>query len=225
MADTEIKADSNLRLLKVFQTEEEAKEICKILEENNIAFELTDSQPPLLLTTDTKKFQLWLLVSEEDQENAIGLIESIGLHGEGVSEKETYYLFDFTNEELWQVLENQDEWSNEDYELSIKILTDRGIEVSPEKLSKLKIKRIEFLSKPEKGDKGWLIFGWVMILAGGLFGALIGWHHKTFQKSLPDGSRVLLYDEPTRNIGSKMFILGSIFFVVWVLVIIVISLL
>jgi hypothetical protein len=224
MEEVEIKPESNLRLLKVFRTKEETIEVCKFLEENQIAYELTDSQPPLLLTTDTKKFQWWLLVPDDDIENAIGLLETLDQQKLGIIEKETYYLYEFSNDELWQVIECYDEWGNEDYNLAIKILGERGFEVNTEKQTELKLKRLEFLSQPEKGKTGWILFGWIMAVLGGIIAIFIGWHHKTFQKILPDGTKVLCYDNLTRKTGNNIFILGLVMTVVWIVVFIVLSL-
>ncbi len=223
MEEVEIKPENNLRLLKVFKTLEDANKICEILDANQIAYNLTDSQPPLLLTMDTSKFQWWLMVQEDDLENAMGLIETIGQDNETAEEKETYYLFDFTTDELVQVIENYDEWSDEDYRLSIKILAERGIDYSEEKLEKIKHQRIIALSQPEKGNSGWLTFGWIMAVLGGIFGLIIGWHHKTFMKPLPDGTKVPYYDENTRNTGNKIFIFGFVMTFITIVGIIIVS--
>jgi len=61
-----------------------------------------------------------------------------------------HYLYDFTNEELFDILFKKDEWSELDFQLSIKILNERGEKVDKKLLKKLEEERLNSLKEPKK---------------------------------------------------------------------------
>jgi hypothetical protein len=214
MEELENNSEENLRLFKVFKTSEEAEKVGKVLESNDIPFHLTDSEPPMLLTTGTSEYCWWLLVREDDFDQATDLADAM-LAENSDNSKDEYYLFEFSNEELIQVLEKYDEWSQTDYDLAIKILAERGINYTVVDLEKMKVQRIQFLGQPEKGSSGWLAFGFILALCGGIFGIFVGWHHKTFNKKLPNNDIVPCYDPKTQKTGNQIFILSIIMSIVY----------
>src|SRR5918993_2096184 len=66
---------------------------------------------------------------------------------EGMLDKvpDDYYLFSFTDDELKEILAKPDEWGSFDYQLSQKILKQRGIIISPEEKQALKSERYKAL--------------------------------------------------------------------------------
>ena len=111
-----------------------------------------------------------------------------------------------------EILENYDEWSIYDYKLAQRILKDRGKEVSKTRLEELKKNRLDLLKVPGKAKKGWLIFGLFFSLFGGLTGIIIGLYHLSV-KTLPDGERVYLFEEPTRKLSRILLYVGLFFFI------------
>ena len=122
----------------------------------------------------------------------------------------THYLFEFTNDELFDILSKPDEWNALDYQLAKKILNDRGREVNDEIIESLKEQRIAELAKPDESNRVWIFFGYLSALLGGLFGIIAGWHLFTYKKTLPDGQRVYEYSEKDRRHGRRIFYLGII---------------
>ena len=61
----------------------------------------------------------------------------------------SHYLFNFSDEELFDLLAKADEWSAFDYQLAQKILDEREKQVDKEFLNSLKKARIDTLAKPE----------------------------------------------------------------------------
>jgi hypothetical protein len=61
----------------------------------------------------------------------------------------SHYLFNFSDEELFDLLAKTDEWSAFDYQLAQKILDEREKQVDKEFLNSLKKARIDTLAKPE----------------------------------------------------------------------------
>ncbi len=129
-----------------------------------------------------------------------------------------YYLFDFTDEELIEIISKPDEWCHFDYQLAQKILTGRGKEIKPEVATLLKKQRIKDLSAPETTNKYWIYLGYLSALFGGLFGLIIGWTLAYLKKTLPDGQRVYVYRDEERNHGTRMLLLSCISLIFWIII-------
>jgi hypothetical protein len=125
-----------------------------------------------------------------------------------------HYLFGFSNEELLEVLEKEDEWSSFDYELAKKILNQRGVTVDPKKLAALNESRLDELRQPEKSQTFLIFLGYLFALLGGLVGIFIGWHFFSHKKTLPNGEQVYGYNETDRKHGRIIFYLAICCFVI-----------
>src|SRR5690606_22574962 len=126
-----------------------------------------------------------------------------------------HYLFDFTEEELRDILLKSDEWSKYDYLLAQKILRDRGHKIDTETINVLKEKRIEDLAKPDKNKKLSILAGYVFAIFGGLIAIFIGWHLFSHKKTLPNGGQVYSYSEQDRKQGRIILILGTVSAIIW----------
>lgn len=132
----------------------QAKGLENLLQQNNITTQLTDNIPPidpsLSGTTLLNEYEIKILIEdfekaelilEKEVENVINQVE------------DDHYLFDFTDEELYEVLLKSDEWSEFDYKLAQNILTKRGKSIDIDLLNALKKQRIETLAEPENNQK------------------------------------------------------------------------
>ena len=122
----------------------------------------------------------------------------------------SHYLYSFSEEELLDILLKPDEWSVFDFELSRKILKERGKDFSPGVLDLIKKRRIEELAKPEPSQSTWIFAGYLFAFTTGVIGALIGWHLMVFKKTLPDGKRVYGHNESDRRHGQFIFVIGTL---------------
>mgnify|MGYP006180187279 FL=1 len=197
---------------------EEAEGLISSLKDNGVNVQIEDASPPVDLTFsgNTLQNEIRIKVKQSDFETANQFLEK---QAEQLVDKfsDEHYLYDFTDDELIEIIEKPDEWSKVDYLLSQKILKKRGHEISKEKVEELQQKRIDELRKPEKGHKGWLIFGFISAILGGLLGIFLGWFHWTFKKTDPTGQRVYAYDQQTRKIGQGIFWIGLVSFIVWII--------
>jgi hypothetical protein len=196
-----------------FSTLSQAKELETLLNKNNIKTVLADNIAPVDITFSgsTLQNQYEIQIDPSDFEKA-----------EAILEKETeillneidkdYYLLSFTNEELYDVLLNSDEWNIFDYKLAQKILTDQGKTIDPEMLASLKKERLKILSKPEENQKPWIIAGYLFAFLGGGIGIIIGYSLWRSKKTLPNGERIYSYNTKDRNSGQKIFIISIIIF-------------
>ena len=77
-----------------------------------------------------------LHIKEEDFKIANKLLEEEAIKQVDSISKD-HYLYDFTDEELYDILQNQNEWNHLDYALAKKILKERGSEINTEDLKQI----------------------------------------------------------------------------------------
>ncbi|MBC5864028.1 hypothetical protein [Flavobacterium turcicum] len=202
-----------------FNDQNSAKELGELIAEQNIEFVLVDNSlsfdPTFANNGFGKEYCIKLKKNDFEKANKI-LAEK--------SENETneidndYYLLSFTDDELIEVITKSDEWNKFDISLAKKLLKDKGKEITPEKIEEIKRQRIIELSKPEEGQKGYIILGYITAFLGGLLGIFIGWHLLTYKKTLPNGNRIYAYSENDRKQGNRILTIGYIFLAFWLLV-------
>ncbi len=201
-----------------FETLEHAEELISDLKENGIQVRVQDD-PPLadaIFIGSMTMDRISVKINQIDFPKADQILEKIALK-EIEHFPDDHYLYEFKDNELFDILKTPDEWSREDVLLSQKILKDRGHNISKEKVEAFKQERNLELSQPETGDSSWILAAYLMAFLGGLMGAGIGMQYKTAKKTLPSGERVYTYDAETREKGRKIFLIGVISFAIWVL--------
>jgi len=152
-------------------------------------------------------------IKPHDFEKANSLLaEDETVNVDGV--EKDYYLFDFTDEELMDLIHKADEWSAFDNVLARKILAERGKPISDETISAIKEKRIEELKVTDEPQTFWIVFGYIVAFLGGVLGIFIGWHLSTFKKTLPDGERVYDYNESDRRHGKRILYISVVVFAI-----------
>lgn len=200
-----------------FSIIEQAKELEVLLSKNQIETKIADNIASLDSSfsgsTLQNQFEIQIQLSDFEKaakildENAENLIEQID---------KNHYLFDFTDDELYEVILKSDEWNILDYKLAQKILIKRGKSIDEELLEGLKKQRLELLKQPEGSQKPWVIAGYIFVILGGLLGIFIGYSLFTSKKSLPNGQQVFSYGENDRMHGKNIFYIGLIFLVFYV---------
>ena len=130
-----------------------------------------------------------------------------------------YYLFEFSDNELIEVLKKPDEWNQNDYYWSYDILRLRGKEPSVEQIKNWRKERYEDLSRPQKVTAKYIRNGYIACILGGFIGIFMGRHLSHSPKVLPDGKKVPAFDEHAQKIGVKMSIIGSIMLILWLTII------
>lgn len=198
-------------IFKRFPTLEQALEIEKLLNNNNIETIIADNVPPVDITFsgNTIGNEIEIRIKQVDFKDANSIIEK---ENETLIENvdPNYYLLEFTNEELYDILLKSDEWGDYDYSLAKQLLVKRGKAIDKDLLSTLKKKRINDLAKPEKNQKIWIFAGYIFAILGGYLGIIIGYLLWTSKKTLPDGQKVYSYLPKDRNHGKYIFFIGLI---------------
>lgn len=203
----------NFIAFRSFPTLIQAKELETLLKENNIETILGDNLPPIDITfsgsslqnqyevkIDASDFQKAELILEKQTENLLETVDP------------DYYLLSFTNEELYEILLNSDEWNVFDYKLAQKLLNERGKTIDPDMLASLKKERLKILAKPEENQKPWIIAGYIFSVLGGGIGIVIGYSLWKSKKTLPNGERVYSYSAEDRKHGKTIFFISLIVF-------------
>ena len=202
-----------------FPEESAAKELMDILDENNIEYVWSKERDSLDGLYGDKVFKHEYIVKINNHD--FPAVEKILLlkSREDLDDVENdHYLFSFSNEELLELIGKRDEWSEFDFLLAQKILKQRGVDTSMIDADKIRKERLDKLAEPDKSNRYWIYAGYILALAGGLFGLFIGWHLSTFKKLLPNGQKVSGYDVKDRTHGNRILVLSLVSLAIWIIV-------
>lgn len=199
---------------RTFNNEEDFINFIDILEEHEIIYQteiFNSTIDPATLRPVEKDFIVKILSTDFSRVNQI--IDEIAAKDVEAIESD-YYLFSFSDTELYEILTKPDEWSPLNYHLAKKILRDRGKSIDDTFLQSLKKTRIEDLSKQEESQKSWILFGYAFAIIGGIIGIFIGWYLMSQHKILPNGQRVALFKEKDRQHGTRIFYIGIVMLII-----------
>ncbi|HEY1114517.1 MAG TPA: hypothetical protein VGE66_13190 [Chitinophagaceae bacterium] len=129
-----------------------------------------------------------------------------------------YYLFDFTDRELEQIVQNPYEWGRFDYLLAQKLLKDRGYDVVPEELEGFKELQLQEMARPESVHRSWIWLGYLMAVCFSPLGIFYGGTLASFKKTLPDGRRIYAYADDVRTHGRRVLVISACLTTLWLLV-------
>ncbi|MFZ0597770.1 MAG: hypothetical protein WAM46_12390 [Flavobacterium sp.] len=203
---------------KKFNNKNSAENFGQLLEKENIKYVLENNSLSLdaPLTGNNFGYEFCVKINKSDFKTIDGILEKNA--EEDINEiSSDYYLLTFSDEELIDVIIKSDEWSTFDVSLAKKMLKERGKEFTKEEIENIQNRRLLELSKPEKSQNGYIIAGYIFAVLGGWLSIFIGWHLLTYKKTLPNGTQVYAYSENDRKQGNRIFIIGIIFLVLWLL--------
>jgi hypothetical protein len=203
--------ENQFSVFKKYSSVEQTQEVVTLLNSNEIETEIGNNIPPVdsLLTGNniTPEFEIKIQITDFDKANK--LLQSSAEDQISLIDKD-YYLFSFSDEELYDIILKQDEWNEFDYSLAKKLLSERGKPIDEELIKSLKRQRLSDLAKPEENQKPWIISGYIFALLGGFFGIIIGYVLMTSKKNLPNGQRVYSYNTNYRQQGKMIFYIGIV---------------
>ncbi|WP_448702238.1 hypothetical protein ACFGVR_07900 [Mucilaginibacter sp. AW1-3] len=187
-----------------------------LLDDNRIPYQVETSPlivNPLLASGAELSLEYIIKLQPQDFNTVNTLLEVY--EEKAVEEVEPdHYLFDFTDEELHDVLKNNSKWSAFDQVLARKILDERGAPVTDEQIEEYREEEIELLSRPEESEATWIIIGYLSAFLGGFLGIFIGAMMWKFKKTLPNGERIYAYTDTSRINGLIILIIGIIVFAI-----------
>ena len=194
-----------------------AIELAEELKQNNIAYIIDDTNyfdPSFAVSETNKEYNVKLKKENFEKANDV-LLQLSTTQLENV--EKDYYLFDFTNEELMEIIAKSDEWSKFDFMLAQQILKKRGKEINAERIDSLKKQRLNELSKPEEGQKQLIFYGYAIALLGGFLSIFIGRHLMNYKKTLPNGDRVYNYSDTDRKHGKRILQFSLFCMALWII--------
>jgi hypothetical protein len=199
-----------------------ASEIAELLKANNIDYQVLDTNKIFDPSFANNSFDpdIILKIKPADFIKANAVLDDYYKPLVNNIDKD-YYLFEFTDEELLDIISMSDQWGHFDYQLAQKILKDRGKEVNPERTNQLREQRTKDLSKPEAAHWRLVYLGYFFAVVSiySVFSVLpayiLGWLLAFFKKTLPDGTRVFVYRKEERNHGKIMLLMAAIVLIVW----------
>src|SRR5262245_48171337 len=142
---------------KKYNERERAEFIAGLLHDNGIQVEITEDRDSLdsLYGGNSQARNYYLKLQQTDFANADSILKSLSEQELATVDKD-HYLYSFSDEELFDVLAKPDEWNEFDYQLSRKILRERGKEINDDTIKLLRKQRINDLSKPDEGHRRWM---------------------------------------------------------------------
>ncbi|MGH1518446.1 hypothetical protein [Chryseobacterium sp. JK1] len=207
---------AELSTYRKFIYKDDALELIKVLEHHQIIYELEDNSSRLGASfggdANTNEFEL--KIQQEDFEKVEHLEEEL-VRNDVNQIEDNYYLFDYSDEELIEIVMKKEEWSKFDYLLAQKILKNRGKEVNSDLLNIINKQRIQNLAAQEKSPKLLIVMGYFFALLGGFIGIFIGYHLMKYRKVLPNGEKMYGFSENDRQQGQNILIFSVISFIVW----------
>lgn len=208
-----------------FHTLEQARDFVHLLEGGNILYKL-ESPSDLLIDKAivgekmTPKAVLKILSRDFPRVNNLieGLIESQEIPPD-------HYLREFSDIELFNVIEYPDEWTVEDVAISRKILAERGLDVSREHIELRKRERYRLMRQGKEEPSSRIVFYLLCVILGiALFHPLfllaglgMGYYYWKDKSTDPEGLKYFTFESRTRKIGKRIFIGGLFTFAAFVL--------
>lgn len=205
------------RTFRKFYEKEQADAFAQLLSDSDIEFEIVQDKETLDSLYGEKVFkqQFYVKLKKTDFDRADSLLlDETAKELDNVAKD--HYLHNFTDDELFDVVSKPDEWNELDYQLSQRILQERGTVINSNTIDLLKRQRLNELGKTAEGQRNWIYAGYIFAILGGLLGLFIGWHLYAFKKTLPNGERVFGYSESDRRHGRRILIIGLVMFIVWI---------
>jgi hypothetical protein len=203
-------AMNTYEVFRGFYTEEEAAGIYNLLMKSGIDAKVEKKRPiaDTSIVGHDSDHNVFIKIKNSDFTKANELIDSyIELNLSAIDSD--YYLYGFTNEELFDIIKKPDEWNNQDFIIAKKILAERGYNLSETEVKNLTQTRLTELEKPEKISFSGIFVGYVTAMFG-IIGLIFGLILVNSKKVLPNGRKAFVYDTWTRGHGKSMIIIGAI---------------
>lgn len=209
---------TNFLTFRTFSDQQFAKEFIALLSEHQIEHVLESSgsiNPLSRSAADNEQF--YVKIRGVDFNKAHQALREF--YARQVEQVESdYYLFSFTKEELLDLIQHPNDWSDFDYALATKLLKEQGVqEIEHTVILPEEVRQKE---KPSFSEDD-LMRGILTSLLGGFMGVWNGWHVLNDKIILPSGEEDYAYSEPDRKRGGTLFAVGGALLFAYVLIAIV----
>jgi hypothetical protein len=181
-----------------------------LLKEFDIVATMVSNEPNVDITFAGAKHnnQFEIYVSRDDFNSAKAVLNEESKRIANELPKD-YYLYEFSNLELKELLVKFDEWGDADVAMARLILEERGKSFSQADIIAFSAERNAKLAKPKILSGGVKVLGFFLALWTGLVGIIIGYSICYSTKSLPNGGIVYIYSKGDRRVGKWMMVVGG----------------
>ncbi len=204
-----------------------ANAMADLLKENGIETEIENERNYFDVTFSFNQFEanINLKIESQNFEKAHQILEQYFANDINNVEPD-YYLLQFSNEELLNIVAKPDEWGAFDYLLAKKLLRERDSNITTSTFEKFKEERITEKAKPATTPVKWIVMGYLFALLSVLsiisyftgFALVIVYVLSFLKKTLPNGKTVFYYNNEARKHGFIVLgitLTGIIFWVIW----------
>ena len=212
------------------------EEISSVLEHHSIVYRVIDNEkdfdPSFISNPGRVHYQI--LISDMDFEIANRAVSDY--YASEIKIPEDYYLYEYSDAELKEILLKKDEWNEFDYEAAKIILRDKGENISDEELHAFNQARIDSLKDNYENPrevKNYITIGYILAVTGCIlsleWGMLLFFSYGIalaiikLKKQLPNGERVYYFKENDRKHGKRILWLSVVFTFFWMIFIIMIK--
>ena len=193
-----------------FTHQDQADEIVELFRSAGIDYQLEGTKAPFdpTFTFHSYEPEVELKIKQEDFDRARNLLDS---HYQQLIRDvpADYYLYNFSDVELRDLIGKKDEWGQFDYVFAKHLLGQRGSAITTEAENAIKHQRLLELKKPAKLGTYWIVVGYILAVIGSLIGFFMALTLLVFRKTLPDGQLVYGYDKDTRSHAMAMLIISG----------------
>ncbi len=203
---------TNFEFYRDFLSIEDAKEFVAMLDQKNIVYSLETSETILdtAIVGNGLIPKAILKLNPLDFKLVNRLIEA-QINQLKYSDLKDHYLNQFSNEELEEIFDKQEEWTIEDITIAQKILEGRGIKIDKKSIQDLRENSFNKIQRGRSGSRFWIVFyslgiafGLVTTLFLIIAGLGMSYYYAYGKNTDSDGTKYFIFDESTRQIGVIM---------------------
>ncbi len=190
---------------------ESAEEICDKLREKEIECSLQDNLHQYVKVIGYNEIDLGITlnIKSEDFPKADEILETY-YSTEIENVDKSYHLFEFTDEELKDILAHPYEWGAFDFQLARKLLKEKGIEYSDDYINQRKLEKITDLSQVKKVPTYKIVTGYILSILLPPVGLITGLLIINNRNLLPNGQKFYIHPPSDRNHGQIMIAISII---------------
>ena len=207
-------------IFQKFTDIEIANEFAKELEKNGIKYLIQENNKSSVgnFEIGNVDFDVAINLRSEDFPKADKILEAYYQPAVESVDKD-YYLFQFTDAELHEIISHPFEWGHFDYQLTKKILKDKGETISEEKVAEMKQATIAKLSRTENISDSNIISGYILSIFFPIAGIFIGLNIINNKKILPNGEVLYIHNARDRKRGEQILTIS----IIWTFIILLAS--
>lgn len=201
-----------------FTNVDAAKEVMELLTENDIECHLQDNTHAYVKIVGYNQIDIGISLNIQGSnfEKADKILETYYDKDIDQTDK-SYYLFDFSDDELKEIVENPYDWGQFDQQLAKKILKEKGIDYSDTYIQNIKNEKTIELSQVKKVPVIKLIAGYIFSILLPPIGLLIAVTIIYNRNLLPNGERFYVHPASDRMQGKIMAVISILLSIIIVL--------